>query len=103
MGDILFYKRIIMLEHISCVTCKHKRCIEGVLYCVYSPKMPVNGKIVNAKIDLCREVVRNKKGKCFSYNNWEKEIKTNKSLLSKFLKNTKKVLKKIKNEVSFLR
>ena len=90
-----------MSEQKNCLTCKHKRCIKGVLYCVYSPKMPVNGKIVNAKIDLCREVVRDEKGKCFNYANWLAEPEQR--LTKIILKKTKKMLKKINSEVSFLR
>lgn len=85
----------------DCLTCKHKRCIDGVLYCIYSPKVMRNGELVNAKPEICSVVVKKENGKCFNYSNWTP--KPEKSLFKNVLKDSKKILKKVKSEIIFLR
>lgn len=85
----------------NCLSCKYKRCINGALYCVYSPKICINGDIVNAKTELCNEVLENKKGKCFKYANWSESA--DQGILRNSIKKYKKIVRKIKNEVNVLK
>ncbi len=90
-----------MSDQKNCLNCKYKRCIKGSLYCIYSPKMPINGRIVNAKTELCQQVIIQERGKCFNYANWS--AAPEQGVVKDALKGAKKLFKKIKNEVDFLR